>query len=202
VGDEPGFRLLDGLTFKVAEGPEIARALELRRQIYENELGHGGSDRFEREAYHLIASDPAGDIVATLRIVGPDQRPFDLEQLVELDEILPADRVPGELSRFCIRRDRRQVRRHHLLHVAMLKLACAFARKRGLTDFLMLALPHLRNLYRLAFFQRVGGPLEHPTWGPVELMRFDLVGLNARYAQSSKPMARLLFRTDLPAIQL
>jgi len=192
--------LFDGLVFKIADEVERSRALALRRTVYEEALGHDGIDHYDERAYHLIACDSEGNVAAALRIVGPEQRPFDFEQLVMLADFLRDDRSPGEISRFCIQRDHRQVRSDQFIQVGMLKLAHAFARKHGLTDFVTLALPHLRNLYRIAFFQPLGPPCEHPTWGRVYPMRLDLIDLETRYSRSQQPLARLLFATDLPNI--
>lgn len=192
--------MFDGLIFKIADERERSQALELRRTVYEEELGHDGIDRFDEAAYHLVACDSDGNVAAALRVVGPAQRPFDFEQIVVLSDYLPDNRSPGEISRFCVLRDHRQVRSDHFIQIGMLKLAHAFARKHGLTDFVTLALPHLRNLYRIAFFQPLGAPREHPMWGRVHPMRLDLVDLEARHSQSKQPLARLLFATDLPNI--
>lgn len=192
--------VFEGLVFTVADAAQRTQVLDLRRTIYTEELGHHGIDEFDDAAYHLIACDTAGTILAALRIVGPEQRPFDLEQFVDLDELLAPDRVPGEISRFCIRRDRRRVRSDFMIQAGMLKLTHAFARKHGLTDFVTLALPHLRNLYRVAFFQPLSPAFEHPMWGKVYPMHLDLSDLEARHAHSTEPMAQLLFGPDLPNI--
>jgi hypothetical protein len=80
----------------------------------------------------------------------------------------------------------------------MLKLAYDFARKLGLTDLVLTALPQLYHLYRMGFFEPVGLTFEHTTWGKVHVMRLDLTRLEARRASQDTPMARLLFATDLP----
>jgi len=197
-----GSGLLDGLTFKVADVLERDRAFELRGRVYREELGHDGLDGFDEHAHHLIAIDRDGKLLAALRIVGPDQRPFDMERLVTLADFLPGDRVPGELSRFCVDPAFRRVERGSFVHLGMFKLAHSFARKHGLTDFVTLALPHLRNGYRVGFFRSVGPDLIHPTWGPVSLMHLDLIDLKQRYGRSSRPMARLLFEDDPPNIRI
>jgi predicted GNAT family N-acyltransferase len=192
--------LFDGLTFKIASPLELSGALALRREVYTTELGHDGIDDADEVADHLVACDPAGDVVAALRIVQCHFRPFDVERIVTLSDFLPANRTPAEIARFCIRPDRRHIQKDHMLHVGMLKLAISFARKRGVTDFVTLALPRLRNLYRIAFFRDLRRTVHHPTWGTVHLMHLDLPSLEARCLHSSEPMARLLIGADPPNI--
>jgi predicted GNAT family N-acyltransferase len=192
--------VFEGLVFKVADASERARALELRRKIYEEELGHHGIDDVDQGAHHLVACRSDGEIVAALRIVGPEFRPFDFEEFVTLADVLTADRLPAEISRFCVRREHRLVRSDQIIQLGMFKLAHAFARKHGFSDFLTLALPHLQNLYRIASFRNIGLTFEHPTWGRVQPMRLDLVALEAQWSRSQQWMARLLFATDMPNI--
>jgi len=80
----------------------------------------------------------------------------------------------------------------------MLKLAYDFARKRGITDFVMYTYPRLQSIYRSAFFRRVDMTFKHPSWGEVCVMHLDLLAIEEKYSQSSGPTARLLFATDLP----
>ncbi|MFI5398729.1 MAG: GNAT family N-acyltransferase [Candidatus Binatia bacterium] len=190
----------DGLTFKVADPQETLRALDLRRQLYTEELGHHGIDEFDQFAHQLVARGADGEIVAALRIVGPDHRPFDLECLVPLSDFLTPDRLPAEIARFCVRRDSRRVQKDHLIHIGMLKLTVAFARKHRLTDFVTLGLPHLLNLYRVAFFRPLRTSCEHPIWGTVVPMRLDLLELEAWCLGSDEPLARLLTEADSPNI--
>jgi predicted GNAT family N-acyltransferase len=186
----------DRINFKVAEGAEVAQALQLRSDLYRQELGHSGIDAYDDCAHQLIAC--CGDeIIAALRIVLPDHRPFDIEHVISLSDSLPCGRVPAEISRFCIRRDRRRVQKGFLIHVGMLRLAIAFARSRGVSDFVTLALPHLLNLYRVAFFRPMASSQRHPIWGPVRPMRLDLLELEARSVASDQRLRRLLGATDL-----
>jgi predicted GNAT family N-acyltransferase len=204
VGDEPGIRLLEGLIFKVAKGPEIAHVLELRRQIYEDELGYHGIDAFDERAHQLIAVDCEGEIVAALRILGPDQRPFEIEQFVDLSAVIPEGRSPAQIGGFWIRPASRRISRQAFLPLGMLKLACAFARKHQITDFIMRThVEHLREFYRRAFFRPVDDlAFEHPVWGRVYVMHLDLVDLEARCAPFREPIGRFLFVTHVPNIQV
>ncbi len=191
-----------GLTFKVASAEERVQALALRSRIYQSELGTPGIDHFDDEAWHLVALDPDGQVVATLRLAGPQQRPFDLESLIELETVLPAGRTIGDLSRFCVHPDYRRVRSGQFVHMGMLKLLYQVSRRNCVTDLVTLALPHLEVMYRAVFFRAVeAGRLTHPLFGPVTLMRFDLIDAEERYRGSSRPFAKFLFQGDLPNVR-
>jgi predicted GNAT family N-acyltransferase len=186
------------LVFKVADAGERLRALELRRRVYEAELGHDGIDEFDDAAHQLIVCETGGEIVAALRVVGPEQRPFDLEKFLAISTEITANRSVGEVSRFCVRAEYRQIRKDQFIQLGMFKLLYEFAHLHSLTDLVTLSLPHLRSLYRVAFFRPLSPPFEHPTWGRVYPMRLDLVDLVNRHSKSQQPMARLLFASNLP----
>jgi N-acyl-L-homoserine lactone synthetase len=189
-----------GLTFTVATDDERPEALSFRGEIYRDELGDSGIDGFDDSAHHLLARDAAGLIVAALRIVGPEQRPFDLEQLFDLSTVLPLDRVPAEVSRFCIAKKHRQIHRNHMVHMGMLKLVHEFSVKTGITDLFTLGLPHLKNLYRVGYFSPLGIICDHPIWGRTELMRLDIDDARRRYETAPSRIATLLFRTRIPNV--
>lgn len=192
--------MFEGLTFGVADAAERPLALDLRRIVYQEEFGHPPVDELDERAYHLIARSQNGEIIATLRIVGPDQRPFDIERYVDLSAFFPAERLLALVGGLCIRRDHRSVTRTGFLPMGMFKLAYAFARKHKLTDFLTYVYPNLYQFYRGAFFEPLVPAFEHPSWGTVCLMHLDLEGLEARHGRSREAFARFLFHTDLPNI--
>ena len=195
-----GKTLLEGLTFKVADAAERPLALALRRVVYQEEFGHLPVDDLDERAYHLVARSQNGEIIATLRIVGPEQRPFDIERYVDLGAFFPAERSLALVGGLCIRRDHRSVTRARFLPMGMFKLAYAFARKHKITDFLTYVYPSLVRFYRGAFFEPLVPAIEHPNWGTVCLMHLDLEGLEARHAGPREAFARFLFGTDLPNI--
>ena len=188
--------LLDGFTFTVAEVEERDAVLDLRRRVYTEDWSYVPKDDLDLRAYHLIARDSADEIVAALRMVGPEQRPFDIEQFAAISDFLPEERVPAEVGRLCVRRDHRRVSRGSFLQMGMLKLSYAFARSRGITDLVMYTFPHLLPFYRAAFFERPGLTFEHPGYGrQMHIMRLDLVSLECRLSESRKPVARFLSAT-------
>lgn len=134
-------------------------------------------------------------------MLGPDQRPFDLEQFVDLSSIISRDRLPALVGRMCVRHSHRTVSRKAFLPLGMLKLAHDLARKRGFTDFVMFTFPHLLSFYRTAFFRPVGITFEHPAYRcRSHVMHLDLLEFRERCASSVEPFAQLLLSTDLPNI--
>lgn len=189
--------MFDGLTFKVADLVERAEALELQREVYGGDVGHVPHDEFDEQGYYLIAHDREREVVAAFRVVGPEQRPFDIERFVDLSPLIAADRSVALVGRLCIRHSHRNVSRKSILPVAMMKLAFVFARKHGFTDFVMYTFPHLLNFYRRAFFRTVDLTFEHPGYRcRMHVMHLDLIDLDTRLSQSREPMARLLCGPD------
>jgi len=191
-------RYLEGLTFRVADDNQKVRALELRSHIYAEELGDPGLDDSDTLASHLIAvDDGSSEIVAALRLIGPDHRPFDIEQFVDLSKLLAPERRPAEASRFWVHRGHRAVHRRQLVHLGMLKLLYEYAVQHNITDLIMLGLPDLIKLYRAAFFVAFDVAFVHPIWGSTQVMRFDISEVRRVHQNSRNPVARLLFRTQL-----
>jgi len=197
-----GRNVLEGFVFKVPTHSELRAALAMRSRIYAAELGSAGLDHFDDVAHHLVALTPDAQVVATVRIIGPDQRPFDLESLFNLSGILSPGRVPAEISRFCVDPGHRQMHRHHMLHFGMLKAVYDLVTKLNITDVVTLGLPHLKNLYRIGYFAEMGVQCVHPVWGPAHPMRLDLVELRRRYASSSNGLASLLLSGAHPNVRV
>lgn len=190
--------MFEGLTFKVAEAEERVAALELCRQVYQADLGHVPVDGRDESAYHLVAIDSAGEIVAGFRVVGPETRPFDFEKSLDLDSILGPDRLPALIGRLTIRREHRGVRKAAFLQIGLLKLAHTFAVRRGITDFFLYTYPNLINFYRGSFFDLLDVTFDHPDWGAVHLMRMNVTELPHRCAGSRTSLAKLLLNGDMP----
>ena len=189
--------MFDGLTFKVANPVERSWALKLQREVYEGDVGHVPHDGYDDRAHYLIAQDVDGKVIASFRVVGPEQRPFDLEAFVDLSPLIASDRSVALVGRLCIRHSHRDVSRKAFLPAGIMKLALTFARNRGITDFVMYTFPHLLNFYRCAFFHTLDLTFEHPGYRrTMHVMHLDLIDLEHRLSQSPEPMARLLFGTD------
>ena len=193
---------LEGLTFKVADASERLRALELVSQVFAEDVGHFAMDEFDAEANYFVALEASERVIATFRLVGPRQRPFDLERLINLPDFVAAGRSPGLVGRLCVHRDYRTVSRKILLPMCMLKLAHLFCRKHGITDLLLYTGQHLVNLYKGAYFRVLEPVVEHPQWGRVRVMHLDLLEFWSRHRESRQPVARFLLRTDLPNFRI
>lgn len=189
-----------GLIFKVADAHEREQVLSMRLAVYSVEWPDTPTnqvvDKLDEASYHLIAlAERDYSIIAAARIVPAQHRPFDLEYYVPLTSILPSDRSPAEIGRFCIRRDNRRVQLP-FVSLGLLKLALGVASREGITDFVLTALPGLRSLYRKAYFSFVGVAFEHPTWGHVDVMRLDIASLLQHLRDSDQPTPRLLLEPD------
>ncbi len=196
--------MFEGLQFGVADVKQRQRALDLRRRVYAQDwpntpIGKDPIDEWDARAYHLVAWDGDGTIIACCRIVGPDQRPFDLERFVDLSTVVAPERSPALVGRMCVHHDYRTVSSKVILPIGMLKASYELARKQDFTDFVMFTFSHLIRFYQSAFFRLVNISFDNPEYcRRSEVMHLDLVDLRNRQAHSQSPMARLLLATDLP----
>ena len=174
-------RLLTGLRFKIASSPEREAAFALRRTVYARDWPNVRTeaiiDAADETAHHLVALSPGRGVIAALRIVTANRRPFDMERFISIDGLLPADRNPAEIGRLTIAHGSRFVRRRPFVHLGMLKAAIDFSREMGITDLLLTAIPRLRTFYRQGCFTDVGVQFTHETWGLVHVMRLDIMNL-------------------------
>ena len=190
--------LLPKVTFRIASAAERAEAVRLRSQIYKEELGHHGVDEFDDKADHLIAVDSLGEIIAAIRILGPEQRPLEIEKFVDLRRIIGRNRRVAQIGGFWIRAVDRRVQSRSFLPLWMLKVSFTFARKRGITDFVMRThLEELRRFYERGFFRLVEElGFNHPNWGLVYVMHLDLESIETHHRESKDPIARFLLSDD------
>jgi predicted GNAT family N-acyltransferase len=195
-------RLFEGLTFKVASQAERGEALNLRREVYLEEFGDEGLDELDADAHHLIAVNEERRVIAALRIIDAEHRPFDLEHFVELPR-LAAGRIPAEVARFCVAKDYRHVHRGQIVHLGLFKLLYMFALDTHTTDIFTLGVVELRRLYKFAFFDELDITCRHPIGDrPVQLMHLNLVDIHERYKDSHHPIAKLLFQTKFDNVML
>jgi predicted GNAT family N-acyltransferase len=194
-GDNTGMRaaasnlhMLPGFRFKRAGAGEVARALDLRRSVYAVDWPSVREDAviddLDARALHFVAQNASGVVIAAFRMIPADQRPFDIEHFVRLEDFLPPDRIPVEVGRLCIRHENRSVRSDAALHLGLLKLAYHSARELGATDLLLKATARLRNVYGMIGFRPVGSVIRHPSYGEEHVMRLDLVALESERVAS------------------
>ncbi len=188
--------LFDGLAFAVADGNDRVRALRTRYDVYAQDWPdippNKVVDEADTTAHQLIASTSGGAIIACLRIVTSNCRPFDMERYVSLDRIISSDRVPAEIGRLVVRHEYRCVKSNSFVQLGIFKLAVDLSQQLGITDLLLTALPTLRNLYRFAGFMETGVEFRHSTWGPVHVMRLDLTQLISGDRKHAEGLYRFL----------
>lgn len=189
--------LIRGLTFKVAGPDEVEAARALQRATFIEHHGCYTTDAWEDRARHFVIYDTRGELLATFRLVGPDQRPFDLEATVDLSRILEPGRAPALVGRLCIRRDAATPAQYVMLPAGVLKLAYDYSMRHGITDLLLYTYPKLLNFYRRAFFREFD-MVDHEVWGRMHVMHLDLLGLTEAHRHEDTPLAKFLFRSSPP----
>lgn len=193
---KPALDLFAGLTFRLARAAEQGAALHLRREIYEAELKHHGIDDFDLNAKHLVAFDNQGAPIAVTRVITPEQRPFELEEYVDLAARVPNGVRIAQIGGLAIRRDYRNLNKGSAVSIGLLKLSLLLAEELEFSDYVLWALPHLRAFYKSAFFEDVTGPIQHSLWGPLWLMHLDLVQFRTKAKTARSPLLLLLLEKD------
>lgn len=184
--------LLSTFTFKEATHHERTEAIALFRQVYRRDIGHVPEDAFDPVAHHLIAKTAADEVVASFRLLGPQQRPFDIERFCDLSPHLSPEATPALLGRLSVRHDMRSMHHAVVLQLGMLKLAILFAQTRAISDLFLYAMPHLITFYRGAFFRPLDCNFFYaPLYTSMRIMQLDLRDLERRQLESKSP--RLYF---------
>lgn len=196
-------------TWTIAPGGDADRrdALALRRQVYEDRFGtpwQPEEDLLDARAFLCVVRLPDGVPVASLRVIGPDDRPLEIESaLPPFDELLGPDARPGEMNRFCILPPWRSLASG--VHMALFQWAFAIARRERFSHFLVVAPEDVRPIYSFLLFEPIPGrTYEHP-WiaaGVCTPMVLDLRGLSARYRSARHAFTRLLEADDALAPEL
>lgn len=150
--------------------PEVLR---FRKAVFEREQGISGLDDFDAEAVHLVACDERG-IIATARIVSPEQRPFAMEQHFDLSAHFSSHTKVAEIGRYCVEGHWRSMPQAMFLHLGMLKLSLLYARSQTIESFVCSVQPHLYAFYRRTHFRQVGTSFAHPIFGHTTVMWLDL----------------------------
>lgn len=164
----------DALTFQLANLQQRRLALALRSQVYAEDLGRVVNDHLDERSYHLVAC-AQHDVVAAVRVIGPEHRPFDCETILsEKGAGLSLGPRPALIGRLCVRRDFRAARSSAALHLGLLRLTVEFGLQQGFSEYILYTFPGLTRFYQGASFELTGIDFPHPDWGRLHVMRLDL----------------------------
>lgn len=201
IGDRPR-------TWTIAPGGDADRAdaLANRRFVYGQRFGTPWApeeDALDARAFIAVVRLSDGRPVASLRVIGPDDRPLEIEQKLPLGDLLPADARPGEMNRFCILPECRRMGTG--IHMALFQWAFAIARRERFSHYLVLAPADVKPIYEFLLFDAVPGvTFEHP-WvaaGVCTPMILDLRDVAGRYREAHHAFTRLLEVQDALAPEL
>ena len=195
-------------TWTIAPGGDVDRAdaLAIRHRVYEERFGNAWpveEDAIDARAFLCVVRLPDGRPVASLRLIGADDRPLELDPMLPLPALLGADARPGELNRFAILRECRGMSTG--VHMALFQWSFALARRDQYTHFLVLAPHDVRPIYEFLLFHPVSTQRFHHPWipaGPCTPMALELRDVGARYQAARHAFAPLLDRQDALAPEL
>lgn len=195
-------------TWTIAPGGDGDRAdaLAVRRRVYDERFGPSWppeEDVLDARAFLCVVRAADGAPVASLRVLGPDDRPLEVESELPLQDLLPTDARPGEMNRFAIVPERRPMATG--IHMALFQWAFALARRQRFSHYLVLAPRDVGPIYRFLLFDPVPGyAFPHP-WiatGVCTPMVLDLRDVGARYRAARHAFAPLLESQDALAPEL
>ncbi len=189
-------------------GTDRADALRIRRDVYGERFGtpwQPEEDALDARAFLCVVRLADGTPVASLRVVGPDDRPLELESgLPPLEKLLGADCRPGEMSRFCILPGWRTLTSG--VHMALFQWAFAVARRDRYSHFLVVAPQDVLPIYSFLLFEPIpDAPTYVHPWidaGVCTPMVLDLRDVRRRYRAARHAFSRLLETDDALAGEL
>jgi hypothetical protein len=195
-------------TWTIEPGGDVDRAdaLANRRHVLAERYGRAAvpeEDALDARAFIAVVRLPDGRPVASLRVLGPDDRPLEIEQKLQVDALLPADSRPGEMNRFCILPECRRMGTG--IHMALFQWAFALARRQRFSHYLVLAPADVKPIYQFLLFDPVPGvTFEHPRVANVICtpMLLDLRDIAGRYRDARHSFTRLLEVQDALAPEL
>ena len=185
------------LLLRAGRGCHREEILRLRRDTYCCELGYGAEaacwTALDDRATQVVALTRDGQAAAAMRLLGPHDRPFELENNVNLPEFLRSGHPPGEVTRFCIAAKHRTLRRGLELQMRLMRFLYDTCRSRGVSDLFICARPSARKLYEFLLFEALT-PADI-RYGPLQgerhlLMRLEVSSLPSSYALRGHPFRR------------
>jgi predicted GNAT family N-acyltransferase len=159
------------VNFMIATGETRSTALALQNRVYSQALGHLPADGLDADAVFLVAESSAHEIVASIRLVGPANRPFDFETQVNLRRLVVPGARTALVGRLCVLREFRSARISIPLQRGLLHFMVKAADQRSITDLFLYTYESLVQFYRVALFEDTGLLFRHSDWGFVRLMR-------------------------------
>jgi hypothetical protein len=170
-------------------------ALDIRRRVYDERFGDGhrpDGDDLDARAYLCVVRLADGTPVASLRVVGPDDRPLEIESaLPPLEDMLGPDIRPSEMNRFSILPGWRTLGTG--IHMALFQWAFSVIRRDRASHVLVLAPEDVRSIYSFLLFEPIGEQYMHPRVGvSCTPMVLDLRNMPSRYRTARPAFARLL----------
>ena len=183
----------EDLTFKVASSEERASAIALQSEVYAEELGHSPDDSSYPGALYLIAQDAGGHLLATARLVGPEQRPFEIERFVDLSRVFPGEPRLALGGRLCVHPSHRRVPASMFILAGLLNLTHTLATARDWTKLIIYPRTELVPFYRGAMFRETGVTFLEPDFDlTMHLMYWDVKRFRQLPGTSVGPLARRL----------
>lgn len=192
------------LHFEIALGSARVQALQLREAIYDAEFGRNNVDLFDDVSIQVVAKTLDDEIVAGVRVIPPDSRPFELERFVDLSKLLGPDRVPAQIGGLFTAPHARSVARWGLIPLGLLKCAIDIGRQLRVTDFVMRTpVEELKDWYGRAYFTEVPAlAFDDPIWGRNIVMQLDFVALQNDPKAAVSPIGRFLLGPPIPTSRL
>jgi predicted GNAT family N-acyltransferase len=202
MGSSP-LELLQEFRFEVADPSTRIAAKALFERVYAADVGFVPQDDFDSRGAHLVAISASGDVASCLRFLGAEERPFDIEDSCQIEQIVGHNASPALIGRFSVAESYRIAPRSIVLHLGMLKLALDYSRARGVTDLLLYTQPHLIAFYRHAFFQETGISFPYPPLAePMQIMRLRLQEFEKLAHANASPSLQILFAAELPNFRI
>jgi len=184
--------------WKIVRGEEADRidALRVRQQVYCEELGYNWQspeDGLDARGTLCVVRNKDEEAIASLRIVGPEARPYEIERFISVEHILPPDSRAAELNRFCILPAYRRM--SSSVHVALFTFMFGLARRERFSHFILASKRSIAAIYRYLLFEEVKGyEFLHSELAdsPHDIYLLELHNLVDRYKAASHPWVRLL----------
>jgi hypothetical protein len=176
-------------------------ALGVRNSVYCEELGHrwaSPADEFDDRAHICVVRDPSNVPIASVRILGPEGRPFEIETFLDLTHVLPKDSRPAEMNRFAILPPHRKI--SSSVHLALFKFSIDLAASERFSHFVLATKAQVAPIYRYLGFEQVPGySFDHRTLGNErhDLFLLSLRDMLDKFRRTQHPLLRL-FETAVP----